>query len=106
MFDLPKRRHPLTSRLLPPANHKKNLVTSPPSLSPLSLSLSPLVLSCSLSLDPSPRVLCTRADDSESDAAKKTKSAGDGEKKVRVLGVIPARYGSTRFPAKPLALIG
>jgi len=51
-------------------------------------------------------VLCTRADDSESDAAKKTKSAGDGEKKVRVLGVIPARYGSTRFPAKPLALIG
>lgn len=25
---------------------------------------------------------------------------------MRVLGVIPARYGSTRFPGKPLALIG
>ena len=25
---------------------------------------------------------------------------------MKVLGVIPARYGSTRFPGKPLALIG
>lgn len=25
---------------------------------------------------------------------------------MRILGVIPARYGSTRFPGKPLALIG
>lgn len=28
-----------------------------------------------------------------------------GNQKPRVLGVIPARYGSTRFPAKPLKLI-
>ena len=25
---------------------------------------------------------------------------------MKVLGVIPARYGSTRFPGKPLAMIG
>lgn len=29
-----------------------------------------------------------------------------GSRKVRVLGIIPARYGSTRFPGKPLALLG
>eukprot|EP00958_Prasinococcus_capsulatus_P022293 scaffold3134_cov414-Prasinococcus_capsulatus_cf.AAC.16 len=27
-------------------------------------------------------------------------------RKPRVLGIIPARYASTRFPAKPLALLG
>ena len=25
---------------------------------------------------------------------------------MSVIGIIPARYGSTRFPGKPLALIG
>ena len=29
-----------------------------------------------------------------------------GPAKKRVLGVIPARYGSTRFPGKPLAVLG
>eukprot|EP00898_Chlorokybus_atmophyticus_P002919 jgi/Chlat1/3628/Chrsp237S03622 len=33
--------------------------------------------------------------------------AGEGRKEiVRVLGVIPARYASTRFPGKPLAQLG
>ena len=30
----------------------------------------------------------------------------EGNRRVRVLGIIPARYGSTRFPGKPLALLG
>ena len=54
-----------------------------------------------LSSSRSPRRLHPCVGETDDDGAKKAK----GEKK-RVLGIIPARYGSTRFPAKPLALIG